>query len=105
MTPSTRTNELAGGGQKGGLGVTEGRQYPHVLLDQEVKGARGKFMDRSARQNLVLAATQQPADVRRPPSFSPQRELNAAANGWGLGPDLLGRDGRPVLCTRKTCLA
>lgn len=59
---------------------------------------------RGARQNPVLAATQQPADVRRPRSFSFKENSTLERTAWGFEPNLLGRDGRPVCAPVKLAL-
>lgn len=60
---------------------------------------------RGARQNPFLAATQQPADVGRPPSFSPSPKRT---RGWservGLGTRPFGSGRTPRLCSCRACL-
>lgn len=98
----------AEGAQKGGLEDTEGRQRSHVLPDQEVKGSHGKFRDCADAPGRAPGPCPRrhstPACERRTPSFLLPQQLDAGAVCWGLGPDPLGREGRPVYAPARLAL-
>lgn len=102
-----RISRTGGGGQKGGLRVTEGRQCPHVFLHQEVKGSRGKFRDRGdapGRAPEPSSCSLQTSDAllsSRPPTPKRTRRWSERL---GLGTRPLGSGWTPRLCLRKACL-